>query len=398
MIRVAAARYPQLRLIHADVHRLPIRERFDYVILSDLVSDLWDVQTVLERVASLCTSRTRLIVNSYSRLWELPLAAARKLRLANPLIERNWFSIEDLSNLLNLCNFEVIRHWEEILFPLRLPLFDTLCNRYLVRLFPFRFGALTNFLIARPLVRTATLERKRSVSVIVPARDESGNIAQILQRVPEMGAGTEIVFVEGHSKDDTFATIERCIADYPHRRCKLLRQRGVGKGDAVRQGFESAEGEVFMILDADLTVAPEDLSRFHEALSSGRGELINGVRLVYPIEGRSMRFFNLVANKLFSLSFSWVLGQRIKDTLCGTKALSRKDYQLICKNRSFFGDFDPFGDFDLIFGAARLNLKIVDLPIRYRQRTYGETKIDRWRHGWLLLHMLLLALKRLKFV
>jgi glycosyltransferase involved in cell wall biosynthesis len=238
---------------------------------------------------------------------------------------------------------------------------------------------------------------KPTVSVIVPARNEAGNIPAILQRVPDMGGGTEIVFVEGHSKDDTYSAIERAIADNPQRRCKLLRQSGTGKGDAVRAGFDAASGELLMILDADLTVPPEDLPRFYEALRTRRGEFINGVRLVYPMQKESMQFLNLLGNKFFGRAFSWMLGQNVRDTLCGTKALRREDYDLIAANRAYFGDFDPFGDFDLLFGAARLNLRILDLPIRYQERTYGATNIRRFSHGLLLFRMLATAAGRLKF-
>jgi glycosyltransferase involved in cell wall biosynthesis len=235
------------------------------------------------------------------------------------------------------------------------------------------------------------------VSVVVPARNEAGNIAEILRTVPEMGAGTELIFVEGNSSDDTYATIERELAKQPARRARLLKQPGRGKADAVRHGWEHANGEILMILDADLTVPAAALPRFYEALLENRGEFINGVRLVYPMADRAMRFANLVANRGFSLAFSWLLGQPIKDTLCGTKALSRANYRRIVANRAYFGDFDPFGDFDLIFGAARLDLRLVDLPVRYRERTYGETNIQRWRHGVILLRMLLFAARRLKF-
>ncbi len=214
--------------------------------------------------------------------------------------------------------------------------------------------------------------------MIVPGlRNEAGNIEAILANTPEMGGGTELVFVEGHSTDDTWGEIQRQIAIHPQRRCLAMQQTGKGKGDAVRLGFAQATGDILMIYDADLTVPPESLPRFVEALRQGEGEFINGVRLVYPMERRAMRFLNLVANKSFSVAFSWVLGQPVKDTLCGTKAIWKKDYELLAANRAFFGDFDPFGDFDLIFGAAKLNLKIVDIPIRYRERTYGTTNIQR---------------------
>ena len=236
------------------------------------------------------------------------------------------------------------------------------------------------------------------LSVIVPARNEAENVAEIFDRVPSMGAGTELFFVEGHSVDATYEAIATEIARRPDVVCQLHRQTGVGKGDAVRLGFARATGDVFMILDADLTVPPEDLPRFYEALVEGKGEFVNGVRLIYPMEERAMRFINFLGNKFFSLAFSRVLGQPVKDTLCGTKVLRRADYERIATNRAAFGDFDPFGDFDLLFGAARLNLKIVDLPIRYRERRYGETNIERWRHGALLFRMLGFAATRLWMV
>jgi glycosyltransferase involved in cell wall biosynthesis len=272
------------------------------------------------------------------------------------------------------------------------------CNRFLVKLFPINHLGLTNFLIARPTPRRPVRSDEPTVSVIIPARNEAGNIERLLARVPEMGGGTEVVFVEGHSTDDTFDAIRRAVAAHPHRRCTVLQQTGKGKGDAVRLGFAKSTGDILMILDADISVAPEDLVRFYEALRDGTGEFINGVRLVYPMEDRAMRFFNLVGNKFFSLAFSWLIGTPVKDTLCGTKVLWKRDYDILAANRVYFGDFDPFGDFDLLFGAAKLNLKIVDLPIRYRERTYGTTNIQRWRHGWILLQMVLFAASRIKFV
>jgi glycosyltransferase involved in cell wall biosynthesis len=295
--------------------------------------------------------------------------------------------------MLNLAGFEAIRTWQEVLWPLPL---DGFANKFLARLWPFKEFTVSNFIIARPQPQAAVPEPV--VSVIVPARNESGNVRAIFERTPQMGSSTELVFVEGHSRDDTYAAIEREIAAHPNVRARLFRQQGIGKADAVRLGFREAQGDVLMILDADLTVPPEDLPRFYEALRSGKGEFINGVRLVYPMEKQAMQGLNFIGNKLFSLAFSWILGQPVKDTLCGTKVLWRKDYELIAANRSYFGDFDPFGDYDLIFGAAKLNRKIVDLPIRYRERTYGTTNISRWKHGMLLLRMVLFAARRLKFV
>ena len=396
MIRQAQRRHPQLSFLRADATELAIEETFDFVVLSDLVNDLWDVQRAFERLRGLCTPRTRVILNLHSHLWEWPLTLASKAGVAFPLLKQNWLTVEDVSNLLYLAGFETMRRWQEILWPVRTPVVDAVCNKFLVRFAPFRWFALTNFVLARPLP-VARAEPPK-VSVVVAARNEAGNIESIFRRTPQLGGGTELVFVEGGSSDDTYATIERTIAAHPEVEAKLLKQAGTGKGDAVRTGFANASGDVLMILDADLTVPPEDLPRFYDALAGGKGEFVNGVRLVYPMEKRAMRLANLAGNKFFSLAFSWLLGQPIKDTLCGTKVLWRDDYDLIAANRAYFGDFDPFGDFDLLFGAAKLNLKIVDLPIRYRERTYGTTNIQRWKHGWMLLRMVMFAARKLKFV
>jgi SAM-dependent methyltransferase len=395
MICRARERHPALEFLHADAHDLSaLDEQFDVIILSDLVNDLWDVQRVFEGLRPLCTEHTRLILNFYSRLWQIPLSFARRLNLASPTLFQNWLTREDVDTLLRLADFEAIRVTKEILWPLPL---GGLANRFLVRLWPFDEMALSNFEIARPAPPAERLEEP-VVSVIVPARNESGNIKAIFERTPQMGRETELIFVEGHSRDDTYAAIEREIAAHPSSPSLLLRQSGIGKADAVRLGFSKARGEVLMILDADLTVPPEDLPRFYEALVSGKGEFINGVRLVYPMEKEAMRTVNFLGNKFFSLAFSWLIGQPIKDTLCGTKVLWKRDYDLIAANRSYFGDFDPFGDYDLIFGAAKLDRKIVDLPIRYRERTYGSTNISRWKHGLLLLRMVAFAARRIKFV
>jgi len=399
MVRRAAQRHPHLRFVQADAHLPAVHDQaFDVVILSDVVNDLWDVEAAFGQLRRLTRPGSRLILNFYSRLWELPLDLTRSLGLAKPLLEQNWLTVQDVDNLLRLADFEVTRRWDEILLPVRLAGIERLANRYLARLWPLESAALTHFVVARPAPQPRSGQTEPLVSVIVPARNEAGNIEDIFDRTPEMGRGTELVFVEGHSTDDTYARIEREIAQRPERTSQLLRQTGKGKGDAVRLGFAQAKGDVLMILDADLTVAPEDLPRFLSALCSGKGEFINGVRLVYPMQKQAMRFLNLVGNKFFSLAFSWLLGQSIKDTLCGTKVLWAADYRRIADQRAYFGDFDPFGDFDLLFGAAKLNLKIVDLPIRYRERTYGTTNIERWQHGWLLLRMVLFAARRIKFV
>lgn len=394
MIEKARERHPQLNFTQAEAHTLELDETFDVIILSDLVNDLWDVQTALEKLHPLCTPSTRVILNLHSRLHQPALGLAASLGLANRTLPQNWLTREDLENLLYLAGFEVIKRQKEILLPL--PIIGSFFNKFLAKLPLLDSLTWTNVLVARPQAQAE--KQPPVVSVIIPARNEAGNIEAVFSRLPRMGAETEIVFVEGHSKDNTFETIQKSVAAHPEWKCQVHQQAGKGKADAVRLGYAKATGEVLMILDADLTVRPEDLPRFYEALVSGRGEFINGVRLVYPMQEQAMRFLNLLGNKFFSIAFSWLLGQSLKDTLCGTKVLWRKDYERIAANRAYFGEFDPFGDYDLIFGAAKQNLKIVDLPIRYQERTYGSTNIDRWRHGMLLIRMVAFAAFRLKFI
>ncbi|MBV8902044.1 MAG: glycosyltransferase [Acidobacteriia bacterium] len=398
MVELARVSHPGLNFKIGDAHDFESNNKYDYIIMSDLVNDLWDVQRVFDSTLRHSHTGTRVIINFYSRLWEWPRKMAEVAGIAKSQLPQNWLTVDDISNLLTLAGFEVIHKTVEILWPFRAFGISYFCNRYLVKLWPFRILGLTTFVVARPRPYSASRSALPRVSVIVPARNEAGNIKSLFERIPEMGAGTELIFVEGHSQDNTYERIACEIAARPGRNAQLFRQVGKGKGDAVRLGFAKATGDLFMILDADLTVSPEELPRFYEAWRRGIGEFINGVRLVYPMEERAMRFFNMVANKMFGYVFSWLLGQSVKDTLCGTKVLSRKDYAIIEANRRYFGDIDPFGDFDLLFGAARYSLKIIDVPIRYRERKYGETNIRRWKHGWLLLRMVLLASRRLRFV
>jgi SAM-dependent methyltransferase len=418
MLDQAKSRHPGLRFFQADAHELEpglalelFDQPFDAIILADLVNDAWDVLKLLNRLTAFCASHTRLILNFHSHLWEHPFQLLQKTGRVTPRLPQNWLTPADLSNLLDLAGFEVVRGFDDFLWPWNTPVIEPMCNRFLAKIRPFSFFDLTHFLVCRPAALHCWAwpgnhapaqphsqpQAQPVVSVVIPARNEAGNIEAALQRTPEMGAGTEIIFVEGHSTDNTWETIQTMAEAYDHRRIKALRQPGRGKGDAVRAGFDAAQGDILMILDADLTMPPETLPQFYEAIASGKAEFVNGVRLVYPQEKKAMRFVNLLGNKFFSLAFSWLLGRSIKDTLCGTKVLSRENYRKIAANRSYFGEFDPFGDFDLLFGAAKLNLKIMDLPVRYQERTYGDTNISRWRDGWLLLRMVAFAARRIKF-
>ena len=394
-IEVARQRFPNLNLVAGSVTDLPADATFDYIILPGTLGEAEDVQALLEDLRKHCHADTRIIVQYHSVLWQYLLALAVAVGQRMPTPRQNWLTGTDISGMLGLAGYEVVRSDKSILLPREIWLLSGLLNSFLGRLPVVEELTLNHFLIARP---TSFGHRDYSVSIVIPCRNERGNIMDAISRIPEFGSSQEIIFVEGGSSDGTYEEIERAIATHPDKQISLHRQSGKGKGDAVRLGFSHAKNDLLMILDADLTTPPETLPKFYHALTHGKGDFINGSRLVYPMENEAMRFLNLLANKFFSIAFSWLLGQPVKDTLCGTKVLLRRHYEKIAANRSYFGDFDPFGDFDLLFGAARLNLKITEVPIRYRERTYGTTNIDRWRHGWLLLRMVDFAARRIKFI
>ena len=400
MVSIAQQNYPNLEFIQGDLEDenliSSLQGPFDFIILSDTIGYLDDCEGAFAGLHSLCTPDTRLIISYYSWRWQPILTLGEKIGLKMPSVEMNWLSTEDTMGFLHLADFETVkREWRQLL-PRSLFGLGSLINRFICTLPLIRRLSLRNYLVARP-VRDVKL-RQASTTVLIPCRNEKGNIENAVKRLPDFCEDLEILYVEGNSQDGTLDEIHRVIEAYPDKDIKVLVQDGKGKGDAVRKGFEHARGDILMILDADLTVPPEDLTKFYKAITSGKAEYINGTRLVYPMDDQAMRFLNFWANRTFSVLFTWLLNQRLTDTLCGTKVLTKKNYEKIVANRSYFGDFDPFGDFDLIFGAAKLNLKMVEVPIRYAAREYGETQISRFRHGWLLLKMVLFAYRKLKIV
>ncbi len=397
-IELAKKRFSHLNFHVMDPHELQLDEKFDYVLICNSLGNWHDIQQVFERIRPMTTENTRIVVTYYSYLWESVLRLGSFFGMRRPSSYQNWLPPSDIENLLSLSDFEVIRSNSYVMMPKGIPLLSAFCNYFLSLLPGLRHLNLINLVVARPKP-VAQKDEDLSVSVIVPCRNERGNIEDAIQRIPPMGRETEIIFVDGSSTDGTAEEVERMIKEHPERKISLIHQGdGIGKGDAVRKGFAAAKGDVLVIQDADLTAPPEDLPRFFKALRDGKGEYINGSRLVYPMEKQAMRFLNLLGNKFFGALFTWLLGQRFRDTLCGTKMIRKKDYELIAANRSYFGDFDPFGDFDLIFGAVKQNFKVVEVPVTYRARTYGVTNISRFKHGLLLLKMSWIAFKKIKWL
>lgn len=397
MVRIAREKYPRLQFEVADIEDLQIGEKFDYVLIDGTIGTVDDIQSAFNELHKVCKPETRLIIVYYNYLWEPALKMAETLGLRMKHLLQHWLPLDDISNLLYLTDFEVVKKGYHCLLPVRIPGLSTFFNRFIANMPFFWKLSLNEVIIARPVEKRKATEEV-TCSVIVPCRNERGNIEDAIKRTPEMGKHTEFIYVEGGSQDGTLEECERVKAAYPDKDITVLVQDGKGKGDAVRKGFAHAKNDVLMILDADLTVPPEDLPKFFDAIASGKGEFINGSRLVYQMEKEAMRFLNLLGNKFFSRAFTYLLEQRIRDTLCGTKVLWKDDYEKLIAGREYFGDFDPFGDFDLLFGASKLNLKMVEVPIRYRERIYGSTQISRFRHGLLLIKMTLFAIKKIKFI
>lgn len=399
MIQQARARHPELEFVHADIEAPDwtdaVTGTFDYVVIVDTIGSLDDCQAVLDTLHKVCARHTRIVIGYYAYFWEPALRLAEWLGRKMPTEAQNVLSSEDIKGLLRLADFSVIRReWRQLL-PARLGGLGALVNRYLGTLPGVRRLCLRNFVVGRSL--RVQDDGIFSASVVIPCRNERGNIEPAVQRLPRFCQDIEVIFVEGHSSDGTYEEAERVRDAYADSwDIKVIRQDGRGKADAVFKAFDLARGDVLMILDADLTVPPEQLGKFWQAMQSGKGEYVQGTRLVYPMEQEAMRFLNLLANWSFSVIFTWLLNQRFTDTLCGTKVLRRSDYLRLKANRAYFGDFDPFGDFDLIFGAAKLGLQTVEVPIRYAARSYGETQISRFRHGWMLVKMVAFAYRKLK--
>ena len=400
-IATAKASHPDLHFVLGDAEDpaalASIEGPFDYIVIADTIGMFEDIDGTLRLIHQHCAPSTRIIIAYYSHLWEPILKFAELFKLKSRQPEINYIATVDFLNLMDLADFEMISQEKRQLIPLRLLGIGPIINRYIAPLPGIRQLCLRTYIVGRPI--RLFPDRKFSASILIPCRNERGNIENAILRMPRFGSAQEVLFVEDNSSDGTFEECERVRDFYKDSwDIKVLKQDGKGKGDAVRKGFAAAKNDVLMILDADLTMPPEALPKYHAVIESGKAEFVNGTRLIYPMEDEAMRPLNLIANRFFAYLFSYLVNTRLTDTLCGTKVLLRKDYEVLARERNYFGNFDPFGDFDLIFGAAKQNLKIIETPVHYKARTFGETQISRFRDGWLLLKMVWFAYRKLKAI
>lgn len=381
---------------HSDVKKfikIMSKNKNCYVFTPKMVAQANDVQSLFKNIHKKITEDKRILVIYYNHIWEPLLHLASSLGQRKKTKTENWLDESDISNLLELSDFEIITTQKRFLFPVKLEPLSSLINKYIYALPIINSLCLTTLVVARKKVNPKRFDKQYSVSIIVPARNEAGNIKKIAKTMPRFGKSQEIIYIEGHSKDNTWEMIQKELVKKHNKNIsiKAYKQTGVGKANAVRLGLKKASGEILMIYDSDRTVDPKDLVKFYEVLSSGKGEFANGSRMVYPMEKDAMRTLNKIGNAFFGSIFTWIFGQKFKDTLCGTKAFFKKDYLKFKR----FKD-DPFGDFELIFGAISSNLKVVEIPVRYRERIYGSTNINRFRHGFLLFKITWLAFKTFK--
>jgi hypothetical protein len=395
MVGIASELHPGLHFVRGEPENLSLGEKFDY-ILFDYIFDTVDILRAFESIREHCTADTRLIIFNYNQLWEPILEVASRVGLRSKLVEPNWVSENDIRGFLKLAGFRPVRVHRRFLFPKWLPLFSWVLNNFLGRLPGVRRMCLMQVMVAPPLPKPVR-EEDLTVSVVVPCRNERGNVASAVERIPQMGRDTEILFCDDKSTDGTPEEVRRMQRQYPEKNIRLIEGPGICKAENVWTGFRAARGDVLMILDADLSVMPEELPMFLRALASRQGDFVNGSRLVYPMQQNAMKFMNMVGNKVFGLLFSFLLDQRIKDTLCGTKVLWRKDWLSIEKNLGTWGIKDLWGDYELLFGASKLHLDIVEVPVHYQERIHGVTKMTRvFRNGLRMLRICWYAWLRLE--
>ncbi len=386
---------PAWNYVVSDPEQYVPDEKFDYIMVAN-IGDTVDVQRAFQNLHPGCERATRLLVYTYNQLWEPLVGLMAWLGLKPPMEEQSWLSEEDLKGLLHLAGFEWLKTHRAVIFPKNIPLLSFLLNRVIGVLPLVNRLSFATVLVARP-VGFGRPAGELSVSVVIPCKNERGNIQPAVERMPQLGRHTEIIFCDDKSTDGTREEIERLQGLHPGRDIRLVHGPGICKARNVYAGFAAARGDILMILDADLTVMPEELPYFLEVIAANRAEFVNGSRMVYPVPKEAMKLANVIGNRFFSLAFTFLLGERVGDTLCGTKVIWREDWQRIQPLIDTWGKEDRWGDYELLFGASKLNLRIFDLPVHYQERVHGTTKMTkRFKNGVIMLQFCWAGFKKLK--
>ncbi len=380
-LEIARKKHPRLEFVKGAAETITRCDRFDYIVMADLIDHLIDVQDALGNSRPMLNGGGRLVVSTINPLWSPILLFAEKLGLKMPEGHHNFVMKDDICNLLELEGYAVIETGYRLLIPKHIPLISNAVNKLAPGIRFVRGLCIIQYIVAGIRDEPEMADRRLSLSVVIPCCNEAENIEECVGRIPRMAAKQEVIIVNDGSTDDTEAVIRGLQERDPEGVRVVSYRKNQGKGHAVRMGFEAAEGDALVILDADMSIRPEDLPRFYDAINGGKGDFINGTRMMYPLEAESMRLLNLVGNGIFSRTLSLIIGQRLTDTLCGTKCLLKRDYVRMKAGK------DRWGDFNLLFGAAKLGLRIVEMPVHYQRRRKGWTKMKPVKHGALLLAM-----------
>jgi len=385
MIELAKKKYPYLKFYTMAAEDMALNEKFNYVVMSNLVDYMEDIWVVFEKIKSVLDIDGKVIITSVNPVWEPVFRMGQKIGLKTPDTERNFITNKDIVNLLELHSFEVLKERLGMFLPKGIPLLSPLLNFIIPELPMLRQLCVTQYIVAK----TKRPKQSFSCSVVIPCHNEKDNIKHCLRRLPKMGKFTEAIVVDDGSTDTTAAQVSPDLnRDVDIRVISYNTKKG--KGHAVRVGFDNAKGDVLMILDADMAVMPEELPYFFKLFEDGFADFVNGTRVIYPMDRKAMPILNYAGNKIFSLILSWIMEQRVSDTLCGTKALFKKDYgKILMRDLSW-------GDFDLLFGASKLCLKIREMPVHYKIRIAGKSKMNVFKHGWVFLRHALMGIKVLK--
>jgi SAM-dependent methyltransferase len=388
MVEIARKKYPHLDFAEGDISAAPARKDFDYIILSNLLDYVDDLYAFFSGLRDWTNDETKIIINNINPLWALVIRLGARLGLRTPDAKRNFVTLRDLLNILEVCDFDVSEKGFRLILPVYIPIISWFFNKLLPRIYVINNLSFVQYAVCHKRWRSSK-RNEMSCSVVVPCHNEEGNVRECVSRVPRMGRFTEIIVVDDGSKDRTYEIAKKASSEVEG--LKVIRlEKNRGKGSAVKTGFDNAKGDVIMILDADMAVMPEDLPKFFNAIADGAAEFVNGTRMVYPMEKEAMKFLNFLGNKLFGVMTSLILGQRNTDTLCGTKALLARHYAHID-----MGDC-KWGDFDLLHGAARLKLKMAEMPVHYRKRVSGKSKMKAFRDGFGMLGKCLSMLRELE--
>lgn len=372
----ASGGYQNVTYLNKGLLDFEADETYDYIIFYESLNYEGDLYSIFRKLKKIIHRDSKVFVIEINPFILFLLKILSRVGLLVPDFKRNMLHLSDLENLVNIFGFDIVDKGYRFAVPFKIFGLGDVINSILPRV-----SLLRNFCFGQYIVfRLHPLEAGKqnlSCSVVVPCHNEEGNIADCIARIPNFGAWREIIVVDDGSTDRTKDMVKKIMRGRSDIRL-ISYEKNCGKGYAVNIGWQEAKGDVFMMLDCDSTTPPEELALFHEAMEYG-AEFVNGTRVIYPREKNSIPFFNRLGVTFFAHLISWITQKRISDTFCGTKVFLKK-YWNCFQIKEFL-----WGDWDLFFTAARYRMKMLELPVHYKTRKHGVTKMRPVKHGIILL-------------